>query len=524
MSGKPLATTDMRLEFWNLFWGGEFQEGFPVLFWPGSETVCEPATLYFGYSVTERYGVDNPSLVDEAYIIREFLIFLLNEGLEVEQVTDRILRIYRESQRPLLDAKQISRTRIARKLSVIYTFYRCLDIACPMAPDGELRRKLVAPTEIERAYAITTRLHTDKRGRHSYRWSNAKRVGETSTRRATPDVFDVAKINTWVRSRPERILERNPSAKLGYQSYVVADRDWVLVRFESEAGFRRSEVRTVTLQQLWDILSDEGLKLPGCAQDLAAPTDAMKQSIIDFLDKLEARRNYLYIKTLGKGRVTRFAVILIGLFRDILEVWLWGGRAKLIQDWTRRDLSYESDVVFLSTETRKMLKPGSIGDIALDAFKGLGIRGSGQRLRGHYSSMLAAVLWEEEMVRNGFQFSQAVYNTTLDRLADAMGHSKASTTVKYYLDRTVQRYYNFKNKGKFHVFMSVFKELSSSYNRLLEVDIKTIVSLVGALANAPDNKLREVVQKALAHPSLNPPLPAKSLASNHPKLKVVDPN
>jgi hypothetical protein len=79
------------------------------------------------------------------------------------------------------------------------------------------------------------------------------------------------------------------------------------------------------------------------------------------------------------------------------------------------------------------MKPGTVADLMKDAFNALAIEGSGHRLRAYCCTKTAARLWAECFAINGYRFDQTVENRALDRLAEAMGHSRVTTTVRYYL-------------------------------------------------------------------------------------------
>ena len=141
-----------------------------------------------------------------------------------------------------------------------------------------------------------------------------------------------------------------------------------------------------------------------------------------------------------------------------------------------------------------------------DAFNALGIEGSGHRLRVHYATATAARLRDECFAINGYRFDQTVVNMALDRLAEALGHSKVTTTVRYHLDMALLRHFGAASREKLDAVRLVWNAVVRRQGSLSEEKMRLILRVVDGLATAPDGSgLQDVIVMALDDPDLNPP-------------------
>lgn len=517
MRKERFTTSDFRLTFEKQRWAEETYEGFPVLRWP-SGSICEPATLYFGWCLQYRRGVSISSLAPEAYAIREWLTFLTNQGIRYDRIDDLILRGFREAHSAGLKEEKIHGHQIERKLTTIYLFYRSLDELLVIDSVGKPRQRLVAPDETDRNYPVTTGTYKTKTGITKYVWSGSKILSPKRTKRPTPGIESVEEIFAWIRSKPERIKAAGiePSS----ENYLLADRDWLIARTMALAGLRRRETAELSMKRIWQLLRDESIEVPGSVLEFANCPPEEQARILKDLENLNMRSSHTEIAISGKGGTTRYASLPVLFIIDLLKIWIWNWRMSLLP----KASGTTSDAVFLSATDAQPLTPGAIGNIILHGFKDTKTPGSGHRLRAHYCTVTAIRLWEDEMQRNGFNFSQAVYNVILDRLADAMGHAKASTTVKYYLDLAVAKHFGFSNRAKYVVFSTIWQTVADNYTALSASDIRGIVKIITAFSNPGTDRLKEVIALALANSQLYPdvsPSPSLKQPQPFPRLSLA---
>ncbi|SOC40020.1 hypothetical protein SAMN05892877_106338 [Rhizobium subbaraonis] len=515
MKRGRLITSDFKLTFEEHTWAKERYLEFPVLRWP-TGSLCEPATLFFGYSLQFRRGVGLSSLRPEAFTIREWLTFLANEGIPFNRANDLVLRSFRASHRPLVDSEETHPHQIERKLRTIYLFYRSLDDILRLNPTGTPRPRLVALDEKDKSFPITTALSYSRTGIPKYSWSGSEIVAPKNKRRPTPDLDAVKILLNWIRSKPDRLREKG--ALVTDEHLLAADRDWMIARCHSEAGFRRSEVSKFSIKHIISFLLDEGISTPVDPSAFANCSKDEQRRIIAELESLLIRTPYSFLFVAGKGRKTRYATVNVRFLIDLLKVWVWSGRQRLL---SFRPIDHAPHEVFLSTETLQALKPGSVGDILKDAFIGCRVPGSGHRLRAHYCTVTAVRLWEEAMQKNGFNFSHAVFNTVLDRLAEAMGHSRVTTTVKYYLNLAVSGYYGFSSRAKYLAFQQIWGSVGDNFTRLSDMDIRGIVKIINAFAKPGTGQLKEIISLALANADLNPVSKTPTTTAKEPAVRLA---
>jgi len=184
--------------------------------------------------------------------------------------------------------------------------------------------------------------------------------------------------------------------------------------------------------------------------------------------------------------------------------------------------------VLLSFKTKAAMTAGAVGDIMKGAFKSLDIEGSGHRLRAHYATMTAARLWDECFAMNGYRFDQTVVNMPLDRLAEALGHSKVTTTVRFYLDMALLKHFGVENRAKLDAVRVIWDAVVQRQGSLSEPKMRLILKVVDGLAATPDGaELEQVITMAVEdgtlNPSANQPAPSVPVEKKDPpKLRLVE--
>lgn len=535
-----VSPSDFRLTFADseFRWVGERRPGLPILCWPDG-TLCEPAITFFGYSA-ERGRVRISSMKPQAYAIREWLAFLASKGKRWDEVDDLLLRRWRDSQRDAMEAREISARQVERKLHTVFTFYRLLPEALPFDERGKPRRLLVGRSNPREGvyFPVTSKTGLGPKGERREMWSGAERVGEKRTKRPTPDESQVDKILTWLRAKPDRQISHRTGGDAQRWSVLEADRNWLVGRCMMDGGLRAHEVANLTIDSLAKALRTEGTPIaqgtPSVTRggrhslDTLSGSSEARETLLAALDALEARhRRSLYLEITGKGDKTRMAPFAIDLVRDLLEVGVWTVRHEQIAAWAGRDRKFRSPAqVFLSFKTKRAMTPGAVADLMKDAFNAVGVSGSGQRLRAHYATLMAARLWEEAFALNGFRFDQTVVNLAQERLAEAMGHARVDTTIKHYVEMAVLRHFGVANRTKLEALRGFWDAIVKLQGAVSEEKMRLMLQVMEALAATPDgSKLHQVLAMAVDDPELNPvaatPVP-KRQAGKRPPLRVLE--
>lgn len=298
-----------------------------------------------------------------------------------------------------------------------------------------------------------------------------------------------------------------------------------------EGGLRAEEASNLSVNALMEALRTEGL-LPvikaaargGIVDDMSDDLED-QQGLLSALDRLEAgHRKNVYVEVRGKGGRVRQVPFSIGLVRDLLTIGLWSVRRDQIGEWTRSTTFSPPGEVFLSFKTRSKLKPGSVSDLMKDAFTHVGVEGSGHRLRAHYATMTAASIWDECFAMNGYRFDQTVMNMALDRLAEALGHSSVTTTVRHYIDMALLKHLGAGNRQMTDRFAGVWNIMIANRGDLIESKVELIRRVIDGIAQDQHGTgLELVISMAVDDPDLNPLKPRNS-DGNVPqglKLKLV---
>lgn len=532
MSGR-VVPSDYRLTFGghDLVWAGENRPGLPILRWPDG-TICEPVTTYFGWS-SEIRRVSPGSMKVEAYAIREWLAFMSNARRRWDDPDDGMLRRWRESHFDRVAAGRVTPTRLAHKIACVFEFYRRLPDALPL--DGDAARTPFVGKEALRngvTFPLTSKeVLVGRKGRMTDVWSGTERNRSVRMqRRPTPEGHQVLGLLTWLRSRPDNRTCRRPGSEARQVSMLEAERNWLVGRCMAEAGLRAQETADLGLQGLADALRRESIAL----DRLNAHHTGQNRHILDMLsgspegrdevqaglDALSARgRQCLYVRVTGKGNKQRLAPFPIDLVRDLLNVGVWTVRRARLNAQPR--VSELPPVLFLSSKTGGPLKSGSVGDLMKAAFRAKRFSGSGHRLRAYFATEMAARLFEECLALNNHRLDQSVENMVLERLAEALGHSRVTTTMRHYIEMAKLRYLGAESRAKLGTLRDLQKALVACSKDLTPEQMRLAGHVVRGLAAAPDGSdLAEMIGLALADAGVEELVPSPD-PERPPHLKLV---
>jgi len=488
-------------------WAGERQRGLPLLRWP-SGAICEPVTVYLGWSLETR-RVSPGSLKQEAYILREWLAFLLNLRKQWFDVDDDLLKAWRASASGRRRGETPSARRIERKLQVIFDFYRLIPKSLPYREDGSRRLPFVAPPDrdVDDRSPVSSKHVISPRPNAGLMWLYGERHGNHHRRRPTPSEDQAECIISNLRSRPER----NRSGRDGWRGLnedtLLAERNWLVGRCAAEAGLRAAEVAALEIEQIRSALAREDLSVPGLVarrgrvggQGLEDMERGARSTLLQALARLDARgRRFLEVEIVGKGRKRRMVPFPIRLVEDLVNIGLWSIRSTQIARWKEIDSSLcPTDHLFLSLKTRGPLTAAAIGDILKRAFAQTGVTGSGHRLRAYCATMAAADLLEEAFLTNGGRLDAGAVNGALDRLAAKLGHARVTTTLRHYVEQAQLQLQSDSYRRASGSITKVWAALMRNRDQLSAEEMELLNRLVDHLASDDDPTVLEVVRMAL---------------------------
>jgi len=537
---RRITPSDFRLTFagGDLRWAEESRPGLPILRWPDG-TICEPVTAYFGYS-TEVKRVKPGSMRVEAYAIREWLAFLANARRRWDEADDGLLSRWRENHREDIASGKIKTARVAHKLECVFRFYQLLPKALPLDEDGSAMRPFIGTSAIrdEVVFPLTTKAPFGARRGGSDIWSGTERARNVrGSRRGTPDERQVAKILAWLRSKPDRHVSRRRGAEAHRTPLLESERNWLMGRCMVDGGLRAREVADMGLNGLARALRLESLPLPKLAADsvgqgphildLLAGDPGGREAILAGLEALSARgRMCLYVEVTGKGSKTRMVPLPIDLVRDLLQIGVWTVRRARLAEWAGPHAATPPPVLFLSSKTKGAMTSGTIGDLMKDAFVETGIEGSGHRLRAHFATMMAARLLDDCLAQNNYRLDYGVENMVLERLAEALGHARVTTTLTHYVEMAKLQHFGATSRAKLDTLRGVQNSLLKHRAALPSDRMRLVGRVVEALAAAPaDSDLFALIEFALvdAGAEIAAVNPAPSPPENKPPhLRLVD--
>lgn len=488
-------------------WAGERRRGLPLLRWP-SGAICEPVTVYLGWSL-ETGRASRGSLKQEAYILREWLVFLLNLGKQWFDVNDDLLKAWRVSASARRRGETLSARRIERKLQVVFEFYRLIPKCLPYREDGSRRAPFVAlpDRDVDDRSPVSSKHVISPRPNAGFMWLYGERHGNHHRRRPTPSEDQTERVISQLRSRPDR----NRSGRHGWRGLnedaLLGERSWLCGRCAAEAGLRAAEIADLEIERIRSALAREDLSVPGLAarsrrvdgQGLEDMDQRARSSLLDALAHLHARgRRFLEVEIVGKGRKTRMVPFPIRLVEDLLNIGLWSIRSTQIARWKEMDSSFRpADNFFLSSKTRGPLTAAAIGDMLKRAFAKVGVNGSGHRLRAHCATMAAAELLEEAFLTNGGRLDAGAVNGALDRLAARFGHVRVTTTLRYYVEQAQLLLQSATYRRASGSIIEVWAALMRNRDQLSAEEIGLLKRLLDHMAGADDPTVPEIVRMAL---------------------------
>ena len=488
-------------------WAGERHYGLPLLRWP-SGAICEPVTVYLGWSLETR-RVSRGSLKQEAYILREWLAFLLNLRKQWFDVDDDLLKAWRASASATRHEKGPSARRIERKLQVVFEFYRLMPKCLPFCEDGSRRAPFVGPPDwdVENMHPISSKRVNSPRPNAGLMWLFGERHGNQHRRRPTPSNEQADRIISHLRSLPERKHSRREGWRGLNEDALLGERNWLAGRCATEAGLRSAEIANLRIEHIRSALAREDLSVPGLVarknriggQGLEDMERGARASLLGALARLHARgRRVLEVEIIGKGRKHRMAPFPIRLVEDLLNIGVWSIRATQIARWKEIDPSFSSaDNFFLSLKTRDPLTSAAIGDILKRAFAHIGVAGSGHRLRAYFATMTAAHLLEEAFLTNGGRLDAGAVNGVLDRLAAMLGHARVTTTLRHYVEQAQLQLQSDSYRWASKSITYLWGALMRSRDQLSAGEIELLKRLVDHMASGDDPTVLEIVRMAL---------------------------
>lgn len=452
MKTADYTTSDFRLTFAkdNFQWSEAPRPGLPLLRWPDG-TLCEPVLYYFGYSAVEK-RVKISSMKPEAYSLRAWFTWLANKGLNYLDANDEILERWRTEQgwvrvkktgaSSKLTPKELDANfNIERKLHHIFEFYRNLPFAMPRTWNGMQVPLFVGNNKPSPQFPIGLKKRDSQRKKREYDvWV---RSTSNSQRLRVPEVPSKAELTTlynYLRGQGFREQQRLKLAFPPEELHVLSERNWLLARTMAAGGLRSNEASILSVADISKALHDFGiteseLDLCSIKHDEALKT-RIRQRVLSLQNADEF--SFILVKIVGKGPnigKVRHAPFPPSLICDLLDG-IWGFRSQQVAIWSRgKNGDRPCDNMFLSHKAKnKKMSSGAIGDIIGKAFRACGIKRGAHSLRAYFATTTAAALWKDYFAQNHYHFDPALVNMVLDNLARFMGHTRVSTTLKFYLD------------------------------------------------------------------------------------------
>ncbi|MCQ1839066.1 hypothetical protein [Neorhizobium galegae] len=447
----------------------------------------------------------------EAYTLREWFAFLLNEGFEWYQANDLMMHRWRQHQKD--SSEEISLAQIELKLERVFIFYKFIPEAMPITEGGQPMPEFVGPISEPRSrrLAITSKKVIYEGNEHTV-WSGKDKVKVAKPKLTVPDESQVERIHSVLRVPAVNTTQNNlPVGSHPKEDFLKSERNWTMGTCMSGGGLRAAEVADLTTAQITEALKAEGilLKLPKQYAELTSiaelSDDVAAQEIV--LAELKAlrhrkKRHYIFVTIVGKGGKSRSASFFIDTIRDLLITAIWTVRAKMISQWGAT-WAY-CDNVFLSFKSKQQLQSSSISDIMALAFFKAKVPGSGHDLRKFYATYTATLILRRTLNDLGY-LTQAVVNTVLSEVADALGHSQVTTTTRHYVNMALVHYTGIESRRRRHKLMKIWEILLEEQGNLSNDKIRLCGTTIKSVAQLPENaELNVMLGEMLRDPELNP--------------------
>ncbi|MBC2804841.1 site-specific integrase [Rhizobium ruizarguesonis] len=481
-------------------WFEEARPNVPIIRNPNG-TICQPLVFYFAF-LARCESEATSSMKQRAYTLREWFAFLHSQGAAWHMGDDIYMHRWRQS---LVDANDGKTSeQIELKIRRVFDFYLFIPDAMRLLEDGRPTPVFVGPLRRSAggSFAITSKRIPTKKG-NELTWISSKKVKSKVTDPSVPDELQVAQVMVSLRTPRDG------------GDLLLAERNWMLGSTMAGGGLRAAETTTFDIREFTSALKKEGLlqglgrKEAKSLEDISVlGTSVEKQEIVlralKHFEKVR-RRQYLSVKITGKGSKTRHAAFTIDLVRDLLVIGIWTIRRKMIERKIAIDPAYVvPDTIFLSHKTDEPLLPGTVSDIMAAAFDDCGIVGSGHHLRRHHATSMAITILKRTVDNFGC-FTQAVLNTVLDEVADALGHSQVNTTTQYYVNMAAVHFSGVKNKRSRARIMKIWELLLEHQDDLTDDRIKLCGTAVKIFARVPkQTDLYGMLSYALENKDINP--------------------
>ncbi|TWD51233.1 hypothetical protein FB480_105196 [Agrobacterium vitis] len=473
--------------------------------------------MVFGYKMEiEKNAVS--SINKELYTVREFFAFMAEEGMSWRDADDQCFNRWRDYQ--LENLESISESRVEVKIGVVFQFYQMLPLAWPLDEGGNFRPLFVGKSNARKGvyFPITSKtIKVD--GVEREVWAGRRSVVGEALDFSVPDDASVQKVLEALRT-PVR-MDGTIFGSGNYDNVLASERNWAIGRSMSGGGLRAIEVERATLVSFTKTLRQEGIlsALPQgaaieCVSELASDSTSQKL-ILEGLRAFEKRhrRSYMFYDIVGKGNKRRSAYFELGLVTDLL-IYIWNVRPKIISLLSVRDnVNVKSDRLFLSLNARETIqgdrkyifRAGFISDLLQAAFIRAKVEGSGHDLRKYYATKIAVKILAVNMEICGFQLTEAVLETVLDRVREALGHSKINTTVRHYLNMARIHYFKFQTALKRSVYGEIYAVLLDVQHEISDRKIDIISRLIQSVSKfSDDSEMLNIIEGMLEDPRMWP--------------------
>jgi hypothetical protein len=500
------ANSDLKLTFAgpDLVWFKVKRPRLPLLRWPNGQ-LCEPALYYFGHSARER-RVRISSMASEAYTIREWFVFLMNKGLTVFDGSDELLEEWRLSMGWDSDvdkkggkedqAQQKDNFRIEVKVHRVFEFYRFYPSCMPYEKDGTPARVFVGENSGTSLFPIGSKLAWNGRKKVNYPvWIGSERVSKAMGVPKVPTKADLTKMYAWLRGKAFRLQQLEKTDFPSEKAQIQGDRNWLTARTIVGGGLRCAETSTLTVGHLAIALFSCGITKKLIDLDAIADDEPEKQKLVKAILSRRHSTEYTFINVdiTGKGQKSRLAPFDISLVSDLLVHGVWGCRSKQIKAWKASDPEFRPPpYVFLSYKTKDKLDPGTLGDLIKRAFMQTGGTGSAHKLRAYFATVTAAAMWREYFAQHHYRYDQALVNDVLQRVATALGHSRVTTTITFYVNQPLLKALTTVGSAAARLFRDLWDIFVMSRGELSTTRANILLKIAMLLSDNPDSS--EVVQ------------------------------
>lgn len=505
-------------------WFGVDIAGLPIMYLPTGE-ICEPFVRYFTHGWRKRIFKTRGSMNPEKYSLRDWFAHCYFKGVYWLDADDDELSVFRDTFAADVVAKRLSAAQVELKLSHVFKFYRIIPDAMPFHTRGRLMRRFVGNPDQDFTPITSSIVETRKRGPVLV-WSRHVSREHSGKKRPTPNSDQVQRILDHLRFKVKEERAKRANGWAAKLRRLEGERNWLIARSEAEAGLRRHETAALNLKDLSQALAEErllgaiGLRDVDAAVHavVEAATDSQRRDeIIARIEKYRSRGHETLYVTMQRKRKVAAVQFPLDLIIDILTIGVWKVRHEIALYWQARKANYQPPPeIFLSSRNGLALEDGSVGDIVNDAFKELDIAGSGHRLRAHYLTHMAWLIWNENFALGGYRFDVAVVNMTLDRLTELAGHAEPSILERHYLDMALLRHFSRSNRARMNAMSELMSALIYAGPLLTDSCVQLLESVIFKLSDDSQPHFPHMLKALLEEfPSSNPP------PNQRPKLTVV---